>query len=43
MLKQGDRAPDVQLETDAGNAFHFSDLKGKRTILFFFPKADTSG
>lgn len=43
MLKEGDKAPDIQLETDAGTPFRFSDLQGKKTVLFFFPKADTSG
>jgi len=43
MLKEGDKVPDIQLETDAGNPFRLSSLKGKKVVLFFFPKADTSG
>lgn len=43
MLKVGDKAPDIVLADDAGNTFHLSDLKGKRAVLYFYPKADTPG
>jgi thioredoxin-dependent peroxiredoxin len=43
MLKEGDAAPDVHLRTDTGEEFRLSDLKGKRVVLYFFPKADTPG
>lgn len=43
MLKEGDQAPDVQLKTDAGETFRLSELKGKRVVLYFYPKADTPG
>ncbi len=43
MLKVGDRAPDIQLHTDSGEDFRLSDLKGKRVVLYFYPKADTPG
>src|SRR5881409_1910542 len=43
MLKEGDKAPDIQLETDAGEPFRLSGLKGKRVVLYFYPKADTPG
>src|SRR5689334_4770062 len=43
MLKQGDEAPDIQVRTDSGEAFKLSDLKGKRVVLYFYPKADTPG
>jgi thioredoxin-dependent peroxiredoxin len=43
MLKEGDRAPDIKLRTDAGEDFHLSNLKGRRVVLYFFPKADTPG
>lgn len=43
MLKEGDQAPDIDLLTDAGEKFHLSDLKGKRVVLYFYPKADTPG
>jgi len=43
MLKEGDAAPDVHLKTDTGETFRLSDLKGKRVVLYFYPKADTPG
>lgn len=43
MLKEGDRAPDIRLRTDSGEAFRLSDLKGKRVVLYFYPRADTPG
>ncbi len=43
MLKEGDRAPDIYLETDAGQPFRLSELRGKRVVLYFYPKADTPG
>jgi thioredoxin-dependent peroxiredoxin len=43
MLKVGDRAPEITLHTDTGEEFHLSDLKGKRVVLYFYPKADTPG
>jgi peroxiredoxin Q/BCP len=43
MVKVGDPAPDIELRTDAGEPFRLSDLKGKRVVLYFYPKADTPG
>src|SRR5215469_18707836 len=43
MLKEGDAAPDIRLHTDSGEEFHLSSLKGKRVVLYFYPKADTPG
>jgi peroxiredoxin Q/BCP len=43
MLKEGDKAPDISLRTDAGDPFRLSDLKGRRVVLYFYPKADTPG
>ena len=43
MLKVGDRAPDIQVHTDTGEDFRLSDMKGKRVVLYFYPKADTPG
>lgn len=41
-LKEGDRAPDFDLETDTGRV-SLSDLKGKTVVLYFYPKDDTTG
>jgi peroxiredoxin Q/BCP len=43
MLKVGDEAPDIQVRTDTGEEFRLSSLKGKRVVLYFYPKADTPG
>jgi peroxiredoxin len=43
MLKAGDKAPDFKLKSDEGKDVALSDFRGKRIILFFFPKANTSG
>ena len=43
MLKEGDKAPDIRLITDSGEEFHLSDWKGKRVVLYFYPKANTPG
>ncbi len=43
MLKEGDQAPDIHLRTDSGEEFQLADLKGKRLVLYFYPKADTPG
>ena len=43
MLTEGDQAPDIQVRTDTGDTFRLSDLRGKRVVLYFYPKADTPG
>ena len=43
MLKIGDRAPEIQLRTDTGEPFRLSDLKGRRVVLYFYPRANTPG
>jgi len=43
MLKEGDAAPDILVHTDTGADFRLSEMKGKRVVLYFYPKADTPG
>jgi thioredoxin-dependent peroxiredoxin len=43
MLKTGDPAPDFELLSDEGTPVKLSDYRGRRVVLFFFPKADTPG
>lgn len=43
MLKEGDKAPEIKLQTDTDEHFQLSKLKGKRIVLYFFPRADTPG
>jgi thioredoxin-dependent peroxiredoxin len=42
-LKIGDKAPDFTLNDENGKAVKLSDFKGKRVILYFYPKDDTTG
>ena len=42
-LKPGDPAPDFDLRDQSGKTLKLSGLKGKRVVLFFYPKADTPG
>lgn len=42
-LEPGRKAPDFALTDDEGKTVRLSDLKGKRIVLFFFPRANTSG
>ena len=43
MLKVGDKAPDFTVKADDGGDVSLSEFRGKRVLLFFFPKANTSG
>jgi len=43
MIKVGDKAPEFRLKADDGKEASLSDFRGKRVLLFFFPKANTSG
>jgi thioredoxin-dependent peroxiredoxin len=42
-VKTGDKAPDFTLATDGDGKVTLSKLKGKKVILYFYPKDDTSG
>jgi peroxiredoxin Q/BCP len=42
-LEEGSRAPEIELDTDSGQPFRLSSLKGKNVVLYFYPKADTPG
>lgn len=42
-LQAGDPAPEISLDTDAGEHFQLSSLRGKNVVLYFYPKADTPG
>ena len=43
MLKVGDRAPDFTATAQDKKTVKLSELRGKRVVLFFFPKAFTRG
>ncbi len=42
-LQIGDAAPDFQALDEAGNSISLADYKGKKLVLFFYPKASTPG
>ena len=42
-LNIGDKAPDFNLKDQNGNDVSLESLKGKRVILYFYPKDDTPG
>jgi peroxiredoxin Q/BCP len=42
-LKEGDKAPNFTARDQDGNTIKLSDYKGKKLIVFFYPKASTPG
>jgi peroxiredoxin Q/BCP len=42
-LQVGDPAPDFELVADTGETVRLSDFRGRRVILYFYPKDNTSG
>ena len=42
-LKIGDKAPAFTMATDGGGSVSLAKLKGKKVVLYFYPKDDTSG
>ena len=43
MLEIGTKTPDFELEDQNGKTHKLSDYKGKKVILYFYPKDNTSG
>lgn len=43
MLDAGATAPDFTLPNQDGEDVTLTDLRGKRVVLYFYPKADTPG
>ena len=43
MLKEGDTAPDFTSKDQNGEPVKLSDYKGKKVVLYFYPKDDTPG
>ena len=43
MLKVGDKAPQFSLPTGDDKTLTLKDFKGKKIVLYFYPKDDTSG
>lgn len=42
-LKSGDKAPNFKVNDQDGNSISSEDYKGKKWIVFFYPKASTPG
>jgi len=42
-LKKGDKAPNFSAKDQDGNTHTLADYKGKKLVVFFYPKANTPG
>lgn len=42
-LKIGDAAPDFEVNDQSGNPVKLSNLKGKKVVLYFYPRDNTPG
>ena len=42
-LAPGDKAPAISLPDQSGNTVKLSSFKGRKVLVFFYPKADTPG
>ena len=42
-VKEGDKAPDFSLKDADGNDVKLSDFRGRKVVLYFYPKDDTPG
>ena len=43
MVSAGDPAPSFQLLDQDENTVSLADFKGRKVLVYFYPKADTSG
>jgi peroxiredoxin Q/BCP len=43
MLKQGDKAPAITLNDQSGQTVKLSSFKGRKVLVYFYPRADTPG
>ncbi len=43
MLEVGDKAPDFSGVDEKGNNISLKDFKGKKVVLYFYPKDNTTG
>jgi peroxiredoxin Q/BCP len=43
MPQTGERAPDFELKDHTGNTVSLADFRGRKVVLYFYPKDDTSG
>ena len=43
MVELGKKAPNFKMATDGGGSVALKDLKGRKVVLYFYPKDDTPG
>lgn len=43
MLKPGDAAPDFSVQDETGKIRTLAEFKGRKVVLWFYPKASTPG
>ena len=43
MISDGDAEPSFDLPSDNGSHFRLGNLRGRKVVLFFYPKDDTAG
>jgi peroxiredoxin Q/BCP len=43
MIEKGKQAPDFTLQADDGSDVSLSDFRGKKVLIYFYPKDDTPG
>ena len=43
LIKVGDNAPDFECVDNNGDIIKLTDYKGKKLVIFFYPKANTPG
>jgi len=43
MLQTGDKAPEFTLKADDGSEVSLADFRGQRLVVYFYPRANTSG
>jgi thioredoxin-dependent peroxiredoxin len=43
VLKKGEKAPGFTLTNQTGKTVKLTDFKGKKLLVYFYPKAGTSG
>jgi thioredoxin-dependent peroxiredoxin len=43
MVEKGSKAPDFTLAADDGSQVSLSDFRGKKVLIYFYPKDDTPG
>jgi peroxiredoxin Q/BCP len=43
MPREGDAAPNFEVQDDAEKTVRLKDFRGKALVIYFFPRADTPG